>query len=135
VAREWLEPSALQRTLVHDGSLPATWFSAETVHLLDGQVWGQGFEAPLFCDEVQVLQQTLLKERHLKLRVRVGGELRDAVWFQRTEPLPETVQLAYRLARDEWNGRERVQMIVEAAEPALSASGSRTSRAGPPGAP
>jgi single-stranded-DNA-specific exonuclease len=135
VAREWLEPSALQRTLVHDGPLPATWFSAETVHLLDAQVWGQGFEAPLFCDEVQVLQQTLLKERHLKLRVRVGGELRDAVWFQRTEPLPETVQLAYRLARDEWNGRERVQMIVEAAEPALSASGSRTSRAGPPGAP
>jgi single-stranded-DNA-specific exonuclease len=84
---------------------------------------------------VQVLQQTLLKERHLKLRVRVGGELRDAVWFQRTEPLPETVQLAYRLARDEWNGRERVQMIVEAAEPALSATGSRTSPADPPAGP
>ena len=127
VAREWIEPAALQRTLAHDGPLPAQWFNADTVQLLDEQVWGQGFEAPVFCDEVQVLHQTLLKERHLKLRLRVGTELREAVWFQRAEPLPEVVRLAYRLARDDWNGRERVQMIVEAAEPALSAPGPRTS--------
>ncbi|MFM7705399.1 MAG: single-stranded-DNA-specific exonuclease RecJ, partial [Rubrivivax sp.] len=135
VAGEWLEPAALQRTLAHDGPLPPQWFNAETARLLDEQVWGQGFEAPVFCDEVQVLHQTLLKERHLKLRVRVGEELREAVWFQRTEPLPETAQLAYRLARDEWNGRERVQMIVEAAEAGLSGVRRRTSSAGPTAAP
>jgi len=127
VACEWLDTAALERTLAHDGPLAPQWFNAETVRLLDEQVWGQGFEAPVFCDEVQVLNQTLLKERHLKLRVRVGETLRDAVWFQRTEPLPEAVRLAYRLTRDEWNGRERVQMVVEAAEPALSATGTRTS--------
>jgi single-stranded-DNA-specific exonuclease len=135
VAVEWLDAAALQRNLAHDGPLPAQWFNAETVRLLDEQVWGQGFEAPLFCDQAQVLQQTLLKERHLKLRVRVADGVREAVWFQRTEPLPDTVRLAYRLARDEWNGRERVQMIVEAAEPALSATGSRTSPADPPAGP
>ena len=127
VAREWLDTAALERTLAHDGPLAPQWFNAETVRLLDEQVWGQGFEAPVFCDEVQVLNQTLLKERHLKLRVRLGDALRDAVWFQRTEPLPEAVRLAYRLTRDEWNGRERVQMVVEAAEPALSATAARTS--------
>ncbi len=131
VAHEWLEPAALQRTLCHDGPLPAQWFSAETARLLDDQVWGQGFEAPVFCDEAQVLHQALLKERHLKLRVRVGDSVREAVWFQRTEPLPEAVRLAYRLVRDDWNGRERVQMIVEAAEPALSATEPRTRPAGP----
>jgi single-stranded-DNA-specific exonuclease len=41
--------------------------------LLDAQVWGQGFEAPVFCDEVQVLQQRLVGEKHLKLRLRHGG--------------------------------------------------------------
>ena len=116
VAREALDAATLQRTLRTDGPLDLQWFNPETVALLDAQVWGSGFEAPLFCDQVEVLQQTLLKERHLKLRVRHAGQVRDAVWFQRTEPLPGQVRLAYRLARDEWNGRQRVQMMVEAAQ-------------------
>ncbi|MFZ4651247.1 MAG: single-stranded-DNA-specific exonuclease RecJ [Rubrivivax sp.] len=122
VAREWLDSAALQRTLRHDGPLEPSAYSTETARLLDDQVWGQGFEQPLFCDEVQVLQQSLLKERHLKLRVRLGAQLREAIWFQRTEPVPELARLAYRLVRDEWNGRERVQMVVEAAEEAAPAS-------------
>lgn len=116
VAQEWLEPATLQRTLRHDGPLDLQWFNAETAQLLDTQVWGSGFEAPLFCDRVEVLQQTLLKDKHLKLRVRHAGQVRDAIWFQRTEPLPEVARLAYRLQVDEWNGRQRVQMVVEAAD-------------------
>ena len=122
VAREWLDAAALQRTLRHDGPLEPAAYSVETARLLDDQVWGQGFEQPLFCDEVQVLQQTLLKERHLKLRVQLGAQVREAIWFQRTEPLPERARLAYRLSRDAWNGRERVQMVVEAGEAAAPAS-------------
>jgi single-stranded-DNA-specific exonuclease len=58
----------------------------------------------------------LLKDKHLKLRVRHAGEVRDAIWFQRTEPLPQSVKLAFRMQLDEWNGRQRVQMVVEAAQ-------------------
>jgi single-stranded-DNA-specific exonuclease len=116
VAQEWLEPATLQRTLQHDGPLDLQWFNAQTAQLLDAQVWGSGFEPPLFCDQVEVIQQTLLKDKHLKLRVRHAGELRDAIWFQRTEPLPQHVQLAFRIQLDEWNGRQRVQMVVEAAQ-------------------
>ncbi len=116
VAQEWLEPATLQRTLQHDGPLDLQWFNAQTAQLLDAQVWGSGFEPPLFCDQVEVIQQTLLKDKHLKLRVRHAGELRDAIWFQRTEPLPQHVQLAFRIQLDDWNGRQRVQMVVEAAQ-------------------
>jgi single-stranded-DNA-specific exonuclease len=83
--------------------------------MLAAQVWGQGFEAPLFFDEVQVLQQRLVGERHLKLRVKHAGVPRDAIWFGHSAPLPERASLAWRLALDEWNGEQRVQMIVEAA--------------------
>jgi len=114
VAREWLDAAALQRTLRTDGPLDLQWFNVETVQVLDDQVWGQGFEAPVFCDRVQVLQQRLVGEKHLKLRVRHAGTLRDAIWFGRTEPVPQDVVLAYRLQIDEWNGQQRVQMIVEA---------------------
>jgi single-stranded-DNA-specific exonuclease len=115
VAGEWLDAATLTRTLRCDGALPLQWFNPETAQLLDAQVWGQGFEAPLFCDEVRVLSQRLVGEKHLKLEVQHAGQRRDAIFFGHAEPLPETVTLAWRLNLDEWNGRQRVQMVVEAA--------------------
>jgi single-stranded-DNA-specific exonuclease len=115
VAEEWLDRATLTRTLRTDGPLAIEWFNPQTVAVLEAQVWGQGFEAPLFCDEVQVVQQRLLGDKHLKLRVRHAGQERDAIWFGHTELLPDQARLAYRLSLDEWNGRARVQMVVEAA--------------------
>ena len=116
VAEEWLDKATLTRTLRTDGPLALEWFNPQTAAVLDAQVWGQGFEAPLFCDQVQVLQQRLVGEKHLKLRLRHQGTERDAIWFGRSEPLPGIARLAYRLSLDEWNGRQRVQMVVEAEE-------------------
>ncbi len=116
VASEWLDAAALERQLRTDGPLELQWFNLETVRAMDAQVWGQGFEPPLFCDRVQVLQQRLVGEKHMKLRVRHAGQPRDAIWFGRTEPVPEDVRLAYRVQVDEWNGQQRLQMVVEACE-------------------
>jgi single-stranded-DNA-specific exonuclease len=113
VAHEWLDAAALSRQLLSDGPLPGEYFNPETVQSLDAQVWGQAFEPPLFSDPVEVLAQRLVGEKHLKLTVRHGGAVREAIWFGRAEPLPERVTLAYRLALDEYNGRQRVQMVVE----------------------
>ncbi len=115
VAHEWLDAATLTRRLPTDGPLALEHFNAETVAAVDAQVWGQAFEAPLFCDEVDVVQQRLVADKHLKLRVRHQGQLRDAIWFGHVEPVAERVRLAYRLALDEWQGQQRVQMVVEAA--------------------
>jgi single-stranded-DNA-specific exonuclease len=115
VAREWLDAATLTRRLLTDGPLALEYFNAETVSALDAQVWGQAFEAPVFCDEVQVLGQRLVADKHLKLRVKHQGQIRDAIWFGRVEPVAERVRLAYRLSLDEWQGQQRVQMVVEAA--------------------
>lgn len=115
VAREWLDAATLSRTLLTDGPLPAEYFNAETVRSLDAQVWGQAFEPPLFCDEVEVVSQRLVAEKHLKLSVRHAGALRDAIWFGHTEPVGARVRLAYQLRVDEYNGQQRVQMVVEGA--------------------
>ena len=115
VAREWLLPAALKRQLATDGPLPLQYFNAETVTRIESEVWGQGFEAPVFCDEVEVVQQRLVGEKHLKLQLRHQGVLRDAIWFSHVEPLPSRVRLAYRLSLDEFQGQQRLQMVVEAA--------------------
>ena len=80
-----------------------------------GTYWGQAFEPPMFSDVVDIVSQRLVGERHLKLSVRHAGTLRDAIWFGRSDPLPDRVTLAYRLSLDEYNGRQRVQMVIEAA--------------------
>jgi single-stranded-DNA-specific exonuclease len=116
VAEEWLSPTALSRVLATDGPLGPEWFDAATVATLDSQVWGQGFEAPTFCDEVDVVQQRLVGEKHLRLRVRHAGTLRDAIWFGHAEPLGDRVRIAYRLCLDEFQGQQRLQMVIEAVD-------------------
>jgi single-stranded-DNA-specific exonuclease len=117
VAREWLDAATLERKLLTDGPLAPEHFTPQAVRLLDAQVWGQAFEPPLFCDEVEVVSQRLVGSKHLKLNVRHAGVLRDAIWFGHADAVPGRVRLAYRMSLDEYNGRERVQMVVEAAQP------------------
>jgi single-stranded-DNA-specific exonuclease len=118
VAHEWLDAATLERRLLSDGPLGIEHFTTATVAALDAQVWGPSFEAPLFSDAVEVISQRLVGEKHMKLSVKHSGTLRDAIWFNHAEPLPARVMLAYRLSMDEYNGRQRLQMIVEAAEAA-----------------
>ncbi|MFG6458034.1 single-stranded-DNA-specific exonuclease RecJ [Roseateles sp. BYS96W] len=115
VAEEWLDEQDLTRTLRHDGKLPPEAATPETARLLDGQVWGQGFEAPVFCDRFELVSQRLVGEKHLKLRLRQGGRLIDGIWFNHIDMLPEQATLAYRLSLDEWQGQQRVQYVIEAA--------------------
>ncbi|UUX95504.1 single-stranded-DNA-specific exonuclease RecJ [Aquabacterium sp. J223] len=114
VAAEWLDAATLQRRLRTDGPLAAEHFEPRTVATLEAQVWGQAFEPPLFCDEVEVVAQRLVGEKHLKLRLRHAGQLRDAIWFGRVEPVPDRARLAYRVCLDEFRGEQRVQMVIEA---------------------
>ena len=80
---------------------------------LQEAVWGQGFAAPVFSEELEVVHQRLVGERHLKLQLRHQGELVDAIWFGRSEPLPARATLAYRLDVNEWRGQQTVQLVVE----------------------
>ncbi len=116
VAEEWLTEQDLTRTLRHDGALPPETATAETARLLEAQVWGQGFEPPLFCDRFELVSQRLVGEKHLKLRLRQGGRLVDGIWFGHADMLPEQVTLAYRLSLDEWQGQQRVQYVIEASQ-------------------
>jgi single-stranded-DNA-specific exonuclease len=116
VGREWLSPAALEQVLETDGPLEADCFSLEFIRLLDTHVWGQGFPPPVFCDEFRVLNQRVLKEKHLKLMLQKDGRQFDAIWFNHADGLPERARVAYRLDVNEFNGRTSVQLMVEHAE-------------------
>ncbi len=116
VAQEWLDVATLTRRLDTDGALPPEYRRAEMVDVLHREVWGQGFAPPTFSEEVEVLSQRLVGEKHLALKLRHQGQPVDGIWFGRTEPLPQRVLLAFRLDADEWQGVRRVRFLVEGAE-------------------
>ena len=118
VGRDWLTQNQLERVIETDGSLEEAYFSTQFIELLDGQVWGQGFAAPVFCDEFRVLNQRILKEKHLKLTLEKGGRRYDAIWFGHIADLPERATVAYRLDANEYNGVTRVQLMIEHAQAA-----------------
>ena len=113
VAGELLAPADLTRTLETDGNLEGGYFSLETARLLENEIWGQGFPAPLFMDDFDVEQQRVLKEKHLKLRLRKGNTRIDAIQFNFSTQPGNRTRLAYRLAINEYMGVESPQLMVE----------------------
>jgi single-stranded-DNA-specific exonuclease len=116
VAREWLDAATLTRRIDTDGPLAAEYRRTDMVDTLHKEVWGQGFAAPTFSEEVEVVSQRLVGEKHLALKLKHQGQPVDGIWFGHTEPLPARVILAFRLDADEWQGVRRVRFLVEAAE-------------------
>ncbi|MEX8191985.1 single-stranded-DNA-specific exonuclease RecJ [Comamonas guangdongensis] len=115
VAQEWLDAATLTRRLETDGPLAPQWLDTELVDQLQLAVWGQGFAAPTFSEELEVMSQRLVGEKHLKLELLHHGAKVDGIWFNHTDPLPSRMTLAYRLDINEWRGERRVQFLVEAA--------------------
>ena len=116
VAQEWLDAPTLARRLHTDGPLLPEYRRPELVDTLHHEVWGQGFAPPLFSEEVEVVSQRLVGEKHLALKLKHQGQPVDGIWFGHTEPLPARVVLAFRLDADEWQGVRRVRFLVEGAE-------------------
>ena len=125
VASELLTDELLERRHAHDGGLDPSEFTPEIGDLLAEEIWGQGFPQPVFFGEFEISQQSLMKEKHLRLMVKPLGagassKPLTAVWFNRTQSLPAKARLAYRLVTDRYQGQARVQLMIEAHDEAAN---------------
>ncbi|MFQ6721613.1 single-stranded-DNA-specific exonuclease RecJ, partial [Bordetella pertussis] len=111
--RELTGRDRFEPLLETDGSLESGYANAEVAGLLQQQVWGAGFAAPLFLDEFTVRSQRLVGGKHLKLALERGHQRFDAIWFGHDQSLPERIQAAYRLEQNIWNGMVSVQLVIE----------------------
>ena len=116
-AREWLS----------DGALHASQRSLDTARLLGELMpWGQGFEAPLFDGEFEVLSSRTVGTGHLKLvvaavdeRGRTETTALDAIAFgdERVFDTGQRLTLVYALDINRWRDRESLQLMVRYLEP------------------
>jgi single-stranded-DNA-specific exonuclease len=114
--RDFADDDAFEPSLLTDGPLAADEFDLRLVDAIDGAVWGQGFPAPVFSDVAQVLSQRLVKDRHLRVDLRMQGRRFSGIAFGRTDPLPPVARIAYRVSRDEYRGVAEIQLLIEAAQ-------------------
>jgi single-stranded-DNA-specific exonuclease len=128
--RRWLTVEDTVGVVHSDGALQAGELTLDVARLLrESGPWGQAFPEPIFDGCFRVRSARVLGERHLKLDVcdDRGDAARpnnppawEAVVFRHFDEdgapavQPDArVELAYRLDVNQYNGTERLQLVVE----------------------
>jgi len=109
--------------LEYDAELPAESLSLDLCAELEAlEPFGAGWPRPVFVTRgLRVVgEPRVLKERHLKFGVHApGGRVHDAIWWGWAErdaatPRPgASIELAYSVEANCWNGNTRLQLVVE----------------------
>ena len=115
VVRSLITETDLESVLEVDGGLNPTDMTFSTAQLLENQVWGQGFAPPLFYDEFEVIDQRILADKHLKLTLKTIDKplVIDAIYFNHSTLLAGTIQAAYQLQTNSYNGVQKVQLNLQ----------------------
>lgn len=112
----------LTKTVNVDGALPARFFEESTIRHLSMQVWGQGFEEPIFLNSVAVHEAKIIgsDKSHLKITGSLPGDARkfDVMAFGRAAYAEEVtrmgeLKLAFKAGLNEFRGRVSLQLLVE----------------------
>jgi len=108
------DPEQLQPVIWTDGSLEPSWLRQDWIQSIHDAIWGQGFPAPLFQDQFEVIDQQSLADKHLKVRLLgAQGYKLDGIAFGRREPFERKIRAAYRLQINRWQGRQNLQCVLE----------------------
>ncbi|RWU12289.1 single-stranded-DNA-specific exonuclease RecJ [Pseudidiomarina gelatinasegens] len=117
---EWVDESALTRTIWSDGELDASCFQEPFVRQLESfGPWGQGFAEPVFDGEFRVVQQRLVGERHIKWVLETADRVvLDAIAFNVDTSLwpdasVQRIHAVYKLQLNHFRGRTSVQLQLE----------------------
>tara|TARA_Y100000389_G_scaffold204709_1_gene259118 strand:- start:12803 stop:14521 length:1719 start_codon:yes stop_codon:yes gene_type:complete len=115
---QYLYPNAdLSGAILIDGQLPASLLNLNFARSLrTAGPWGTSFPEPIWSGDFIVLEQRIVGEKHLKLRVESmdSKNIIEAIAFnQASEELHKKVQLIFRLDVNKFRNIESPQLIVE----------------------
>jgi single-stranded-DNA-specific exonuclease len=117
VVRELIDPADLEGVIETDGELELSEHRYDLAAEIEHAVWGQGFPAPLFIANFDVVAQRVVGEKHLKLKLARDGESFEAMRFFNPDPLPERIRAVYALMPNEFNGQQTLQLKLHHWEP------------------
>lgn len=119
-----LRPEDLQADLYSDGELAEKEMDLSLAQTLRyAAPWGQGFPAPSFHGEFQIISRRIVGHKHLKLQLRLhdGKQIFDAIAFNVTDeewPASITsVRAVYGLDENIYAGQHSLQLMIEHLQP------------------
>lgn len=121
----WMTYDDTQGVVHTDGELKHEELTLATAHLLrESGPWGQAFPEPLFDGRFEVRSVRILTERHLKMELSAGeGAAVEAIAFRHFDhddavavAVQDHVHVAYRLDVNQYNGLEKLQLVIEHVE-------------------
>ncbi len=121
--RHFTTADLLQARLLTDGELQPEDMCLELAEALAAAgPWGSGFPEPTFRGHFAVVSQRVVGEQHLRLVLRHGSRVVDAIAFRQPPVPPEvtTVSLVYRLGVNDYGPATTLQLVVEYLEPAAT---------------
>ncbi len=117
VVRELLSPADLLERIETDGALAADELSFDFARAIEAQVWGQGFAAPAFTGAFRVLEQRVVGEKHLKLKLWMGtgtgGATFEAMRFGSADALNPSIDAVFRPSVNEFRGDATLQLLLD----------------------
>jgi single-stranded-DNA-specific exonuclease len=119
VAAGRLLPEQLEQKIFSDGELAVEYMNLDVATVLRHAVpWGQAFPEPCFDGSFQLLERRVLKDQHLKLKLKPepGAAPVDAIaFFQAGSDWSEGHErrIAFHLAVNDFYSRPELQLIVE----------------------
>ena len=113
VARELLTPADLAERIETDGALNADELTFDFVQSIDAQVWGQGFSAPSFTGHFRVLEQRVVGQKHLKLKLSLGSTTFEAMRFGSADALNTSIDAVFRPSINEFRGNATLQLVLD----------------------
>ena len=120
VSEHLLHTDMRTRVVWTDGGLDGAEFCLSLAQAIENAgPFGQAFPEPLFDNEFVLVERRVLKNKHLKLRLRVAGSPRgivEAIWFgapaEMLAQTPGRLRLLYQLGVERWQGLESAVLQV-----------------------
>jgi single-stranded-DNA-specific exonuclease len=117
IAARELADVDLRPSLVIDAVIPLSAVGKETFKIISRLApFGQGNEPPTFLSQkVKVVDFRTVggSGKHLKMKLRDGGVVWDAIAFDLGDRQPTSyIDIVYNLELDNWNGREQLRLNI-----------------------
>jgi single-stranded-DNA-specific exonuclease len=117
---EYLNHQPPHLELLTDGVIDAFEISMKNAELIEQYgPWGQGFEEPIFYNEFEIVEQTVLGGAHLKCRLKIENnpQIFDAIAFFQEKINANYVKIAFKLALNHWRNDTKLQLMIEEIKP------------------
>jgi single-stranded-DNA-specific exonuclease len=116
IVRELLCGQLPQAELKVDGALPLDALSLDTAIAFEGEVWGQGWEEPVWTGVFDVIEARLVgkDQNHVQLKLDPGDGITVSAMHFFSSELPESgrITAAYKLSVNRFRGQDTLTLLV-----------------------